>query len=304
MEEAVYFYSDGLKISAKIYIPDDYKLGEKRAAIVCIHGYSGRRDVYMPPFAKYLNSHGYIAMTFYHRGFGDSEGIRTLNVPMEQVRDIMNATTFIQQRTEVDPEKIGLFGTSFGGATATYAGAIDQRVKCIVEVAGTGNGERSSRSKRTTWDWFKLMDELKEDRIRRVMKGEIKRVPYQTLNPMSHAIQERQTTKYAPEQRYEGQYPEGYPLQSVDEQLTFKPESVVHLIAPRAILFIHTERDTMVPVEEARFMYAKAGEPKKIFIIPNMDHKEVYEEINPEVFGIVMNETVQWYNEHLMQKGG
>jgi uncharacterized protein len=299
MEEAAYYYSDGLRISAKIYVPDDYKAGEKRPAVVCIHGYSGRRDVYMPPFAKYLNRHGYVAMTFYHRGFGDSEGIRTLNVPMEQVRDIMNAVTFIQQRPEVDPEKIGLFGTSFGGATATYAAAIDQRVKSVVEVAGTGNGERSSRSKRTTWDWFKLLDELKEDRIRRVLKNEGKRVPYQTLNPMSNAIQERQTAKYTPEQRYEGQYPEGYPLQSVEEQLTFKPESVVHLISPRAILFIHTERDTMVPVEEAQIMYAKAGEPKKIFIIPKMDHKEVYEEINPEVFGMVMKETVQWYDEYL-----
>lgn len=304
MEEAAYFYSDGLKISAKIYIPDDYRMGDKKPAVVCIHGYSGRRDVYMPPFAKYLNRHGYIAMTFYHRGFGDSEGIRTLNIPMEQVRDIVNAITFIQQRSEVDPERIGLFGTSFGGATATYAGAIDKRAKCIVEIAGTGNGERSTRSKRAIWDWYKLMDELKEDRIRRVMTGKGKRVPYQTLVPMSQAIQDRQTEKYSPKQRYEGQYPEGYPLQSIEEQLSFKPESVVHLISPRAILFIHTERDTMVPVEEAQFMYAKAGEPKKIFIIPNLDHKEVYEEINPEVFGIVMNEAVGWYNKYLMNEGG
>jgi len=302
MEENVFYYSDCLKISSKLYLPDDYKKGEKRPAIVCIHGYSGRRDVYMPPFAKYLNRHGYIAMTFYHRGFGDSEGIRTLNIPMEQVRDIMNAITFIQQRTEVDPERVGLFGTSFGGATATYAAAIDQRVKCVVEVAGTGNGQRSTRSKVSTWQWWKLKDDLKEDRIRRVLTGEVKRVPYQSLVPQSPAIQERQAEKYTPEQRYEGQYPEGYALQSIEEALAFKPESVVHLITPRAILFIHTERDTMVPVEEAQIMYDKAEEPKKIFIIPNLDHKEVYEEINPDVFGIVMKETVQWYDEHLMQK--
>ena len=34
-----------------------------------------------------------------------------------------------------------------------------------------------------------------------------------------------------------------------------------------------------VPVEEARIMYARAGEPKKLFVVPGMDHKEVYEEI-------------------------
>jgi pimeloyl-ACP methyl ester carboxylesterase len=211
----------------------------------------------------------------------------------------MNAVTFMQQRSEVDPEKIGLFGVSFGGATVTYTGAIDQRVKCIVEVAGPGDGERLARSKRPTWEWLKFMDELKEDRIRRVLTGQSKRVPYQVMCPQGPEIRARQETMYAPEQRYEGQYPEGYPLESADESLTFKPESVVHLISPRAILFIHTERDTMVPVEEARIMYAKAGEPKKIFTIPGVDHKEVYEEINPDVFGIVMQETVKWFNEHL-----
>ncbi len=302
IEENVHFYSDCLKLSGRIYLPEDYQSGERRPAIICVHGNSGRRDVYMPSFARCLARNGYVSFIFYHRGFGDSEGVRTRNVPMEQVRDIMNATTFMQQRPEVDPEKIGLFGVSFGGATVTYAGALDQRVKCIVEVAGQGNGERWARSKRPTWEWLRFMDELKEDRILRVLTGASKRLPYQTLYPQGPEITARQATKYAPEQRYEGQYPEGYPLESADEALTFHPESVVQLISPRAILFIHTERDTMVPVEEARIMYAKAGEPKKLFVIPGMDHKEVYEEINQKVFDLAMQETVQWYNEHLMLK--
>ena len=70
-------------------------------------------------------------------------------------------------------------------------------------------------------------------------------------------------------------------------------------ISPRAALFIHTERDTMVPVEEARTLHAKAGEPKKLVIIPGMDHKEVYQEINAEVFEVVMKETVDWYDRYL-----
>ena len=43
----------------------------------------------------------------------------------------------------------------------------------------------------------------------------------------------------------------------------------------------------------------KAGEPKKLFIIPGMDHKEVYQEINAEVFEVVMKETVDWYRQYL-----
>jgi len=299
VQEDLFFYSDCLKISARLYVPNDLAPGERRSAVICVHGNSGRRDVYMPAFAKYFAAHRHVALIFYHRGFGDSEGVRTRNIPMEQVRDIRDAITFMQQRPEVDAARIGLFGVSFGGATVTYAAAIDDRVRCVVEVAGPANGERWTRSKRPTWDMLKLMDELKEDRVRRVMTGQSKRLPYQVLFPQGPGIQQRQADVYSEGQRYEGQYPEGYPLESVDAAMSFRPEEVVNQISPRAALFIHTERDTMVPVEEARTLYAKAGEPKKLVIIPGMDHKEVYQEINAEVFEVVMKETVAWFGRYL-----
>ena len=34
----------------------------------------------------------------------------------------------------VDPERLGLYGTSYGGATVVWAGAVDPRVRCIVSV--------------------------------------------------------------------------------------------------------------------------------------------------------------------------
>ena len=55
----------------------------------------------------------------------------------------------------------------------------------------------------------------------------------------------------------------------------------------------------MVPVEESKIMHELAGAPKKLFLIPGADHKEVYEEINAQVFALVMQETLAWCNEHL-----
>lgn len=299
MEQDIQFYSDGLKISARLYLPAEAAEGQRRPAVVCVHGNSGRRDVYMPSFARYLAAQGYVALIFYHRGFGDSEGIRTRNVPMEQVRDIIHATTYLQTREEVDPEHVGLFGVSFGGATVTYAAAIDPRVKAVVEVAGFASGERWTRSKRPTWEMLKLMDDIREDRIRRVLTGQSSRFRYEELFPQGPGIRQRQADAYGHGQRYEGQYPEGYPLESVDEAMQFSPEDVVHRISPRALLIIHTERDTMVPVEEAHALYARAGEPKRLFLIPGADHKEVYEEINAQTFGIVMRETAAWFETYL-----
>ncbi len=298
-QEDLHFYSDGLRLSARIYLPEGCGPQQRRPAVVCVHGNSGRRDVYMPAFAQRLAEHGLVSLIFYHRGFGDSEGVRTRNVPLEQVRDITSAVTFLQQRPEVDATRIGLLGLSVGGATVTYAAAVDERVACVVEVAGYANGERWTRSKRPTWEMLDLMDALQADRIERVLTGQSRRLPYEVVYPQGPGIRKRQAEAYSSAQRYEGQYPEGYPLENIDEAMRFAPEEVVHRISPRALLVIHTERDTMVPVEEGKALYRKAGEPKKLFLIPGADHKEVYAEINAQIFGTVMRETLDWFDRYL-----
>ncbi len=50
------------------------------------------------------------------------------------------------------------------------------------------------------------------------------------------------------------------------------PENVVNQISPRPILFIHGERDTIVPFEQARRNYSKALEPKTLWQIPRGRH--------------------------------
>ena len=50
--------------------------------------------------------------------------------------------TFLGLKPEVDEGQIGLYGTSYGGATVSWVGAVDQRARCIVSVVGIGHGQR------------------------------------------------------------------------------------------------------------------------------------------------------------------
>jgi hypothetical protein len=43
-------------------------------------------------------------------------------------------------------------------------------------------------------------------------------------------------------------------------------------IAPRPVLFIHGEQDTVVPVSNSQDMFEAAGQPKDLFIIPDAGH--------------------------------
>jgi sugar lactone lactonase YvrE/cephalosporin-C deacetylase-like acetyl esterase len=51
----------------------------------------------------------------------------------------MRAVDYLQSRPEVDGEKIGITGASGGGNQTMYAGAWDERFKCVVPVCSVGN---------------------------------------------------------------------------------------------------------------------------------------------------------------------
>ena len=44
-------------------------------------------------------------------------------------------------------------------------------------------------------------------------------------------------------------------------------------IAPRPLLLVHGDRDETVPVEHARQLYARTGEPRKLVIIEGAGHR-------------------------------
>jgi dipeptidyl aminopeptidase/acylaminoacyl peptidase len=83
------------------------------------------KDLYLPDNARVLTEHGYVALTFDYKGWGESEGPRSRLAPYCRVADVQAALTFRSTLPEVDAERFGLYGTSYGGATVVWAGAID-----------------------------------------------------------------------------------------------------------------------------------------------------------------------------------
>lgn len=291
----VHFFADGLRIEGHFTRAADAAPGERRPTIVCIHGYTGRKEIYMPGYIRELTAAGYHALEFYHRGFGDSEGVKLRCKPWDQVTDILSAVIYLRQRPDVDPDRVGLYGTSFGGTTGMMAAAHDPTIRCAASVGSSGDCLRSSFDRRTYSDRLDWEELMKLDRIERVMTGQSRRVPYGMLAPSGRAELDSIDTMYKVAEKY----PDGYPLENFDHTVAFAPERYVDRISPRPVLFIHTERDTMVAVTEARHFHAKAREPKKLIIIPGANHVDVYEPRNPEVFQVVVGHLKAFFGEHL-----
>jgi len=72
----VNFFSEGTKMEGDLFLPSDYKAGERRPAIVLCHGFTGIRSLILGDYAKVFCAAGFVVLTFDYRGYGGSEGTR------------------------------------------------------------------------------------------------------------------------------------------------------------------------------------------------------------------------------------
>jgi len=295
VKKPVSFYSEGCRLVGDVYYPDGPGRNVPRAGIVLCHGYTGVKDIYLPDNARALNKAGYVAMVFDYKGWGASDGPRTRLAPYSRVADVQAALTFLGTLPQVDPQRLGIYGTSYGGATVVWVGAVDPRVRCVVSVVGIGNGRRWMRSVRRPDEFHDLLARARQDRARRAVEGKSEFVAREEI-----LLPDRQSAELgAAARRNNPNAVSAIPLEYVDDTLEFNPEWVVDKIAPRPLLFITTDDDRLVPPEESIEMYTRAGEPKKLVVLKGYGHYEVYKE---PAFSEVMQATVAWYREHLPAK--
>ncbi len=290
-QETVHFYSEGCKLHGVLRLPDQ---GEGPwPAIVQGPGWLGLHDAKLyERYHKSFTAAGYAVLVFDYRGFGDSEGEKGLVMPQRQAEDIRNAITYMQTRSEVDPNRIGLFGSGgTGGAVPIYVAAVDQRVKCVVSNYAFASGRDWLRSMRREYEWIAFQQRLDADRKKRVLDGQSEMVnPRQDIMVVTP---ERGQT--AVKKDVDARIPETVPLRCADAIMEFVPEDFVAAISPRAILFISTEGDAVTPEEQTFRLYEKAGQPKKLILQKETSHYKAYD----QYFDIVTPQIVDWYDTYL-----
>lgn len=70
---------------------------------------------------------------------------------------------------------------------------------------------------------------------------------------------------------------------------------VLTRITPRPILFIHGERDSYIPVEQSRLLYALSAQPKYIWVVPDAKHNQAVS-VEPEEYS---RRTVEFFDRYL-----
>ena len=266
----VHFFSEDAKMEGDLFIPSDFKRGEPRPGVMLCHGFTGIRSLILGDYARVFAERGYVALTFDYRGWGGSEGSRRRLIPLEQIDDIRNAISYFETLPEADPERIGLWGTSFGGANGPYAAAVDSRIKAVVGQVGFGDGERFLLDTRRFGERQELLRKVAENRRRRAVEGAGDR-----LSPMD-ALNSAQTNGFlGPLLKDVEPSRIDISWETIEKTLEYKPIEIVDRIAPRALLLIGARDDDLCKIEGYEKMYERAREPKKLVVLP-ITHYEIY----------------------------
>jgi len=129
-ENVVLTAADGLEFHNQLFLPPDIQPGERRPAMLFTHGGPVRQMLlgyhymhfYHMAYAinQYFASQGYVTISVNYRS-GVGYGREFRNAPdtggrgNSEYQDVLAAGQYLQSRPDVDPERIGLWGLSYGG---------------------------------------------------------------------------------------------------------------------------------------------------------------------------------------------
>lgn len=152
---------DGVEIPAIYYLPHQASVDNKVPALVLVHGGPGGQSRQnFSSLTQYLVNHGYAVLAVNNRG---SSGygktffqMDDLNHGEKDLQDCVEGKNWLASQPEIDANKIGIMGGSYGGymtmAALTYA---PEEFAVGVNIFGVTNWLRTLKSIPPWWESFK-----------------------------------------------------------------------------------------------------------------------------------------------------
>ncbi len=266
--------------------------------VVMAHGFSAVKEMYLDSFAEVFAAAGLNALVFDNRCFGASEGEPRQEIdPWAQVRDYRHAITYASTLPEVDPARIGIWGSSYSGGHVLVVAAIDRRVRAVVGQVPLISGHDNLRALVRADFIAGFRQQFDADRLARFRGEPAVMVPVVDKDPLAPSalptadswewFTETGNTR-APAWRNE------VTLRSVEMFTEYEPGVYLPWISPTPLLMVVAAGDHLVPSELAIAAFDTAHLPKELVILPG-GHFDAY----VKGFDAASRQARDWFTRHL-----
>jgi hypothetical protein len=307
IEEGKYIRKDitfpcsDIQCSGWLYLPSDLQPGEKVPGIVTANPITSIKQLTSPNYAERLAQSGFAILVFDYRGWGSSEGEpRNHIAPYEQVQDVKDAITWLQNQSEIDPERMGGLGVSMGGAHMLYLATFDNRLEAVVVIATAINGVNMWQGMFGEEAFNQIINQDAEDRANRFENNITQNYKNAWGMPGDSncvfCVEEAYRFYTNAQNTYAPEFENRATVQSIQNILEYNPDYAVNLASPTAVLFIHAAKD-VVPLAMVEEIYNRTSYPKKLVVADSL-HTELYgtEPYITQAAG----EAIKWFDTYLV----
>jgi fermentation-respiration switch protein FrsA (DUF1100 family) len=284
----------GIELGAWLFLPER---DGPHAAITMAHGFAGTKEHGLERFAQAFAAAGFVVLVHDHRNFGTSGGdLRGDIDPWRQIADWRRVISYLERRPEVDPTRIGLWGSSYAGGHALVLGATDRRLRCVVAQVPTISGYEQGL-RRVSPDATPALEHAFNEDERAQLRGEAPRRQAVVSGDPSvpAAYRSQDALDFFLQPIPEGLWKNEVTLRSTRAARMYEPGAWVSRVSPTPLLMLVASNDKVTVADLALAAYERALEPKRLALIPG-GHFDPY----LDQFRAAEAAATEWFREHLI----
>ncbi|WP_455672548.1 carboxymuconolactone decarboxylase family protein [Phocaeicola sp.] len=295
------FYKNryNITLAAELYMPTDTNV--KCPALIIGHPFGAVKEQCAGLYAQEMAKRGFVTLAFDASYQGESGGLPRHTIsPDALVEDFNASVDWLGIQPFVDRNRIGVIGICGSGGFSVCAASIDPRIRALATVSmyDMGRATRNGLNDAMTEEQRKAMfAEVAAQRWHEA-EGAEPRIRFGTpeqLPENANAVQKEFYDYYRNPER--GLHPRylGTRFTSIAALTNFYPFAQIKEISPRPVLFIVGENAHSRYFSEDA--YKQADEPKELYIVPDANHVDLYDQTNKIPFDKLAN----FFMEHLIK---
>lgn len=300
-ETVVFHNRYGIHLVGHLYMPKNNQ-DQKLKAVVIGPPFGSVKEQTSGLYANKLAEKGYAALAFDPSYRGESGGEpRYIDAPEARVEDFSAAVDFLSNHARVDKNKIGVLGICASGSYSCAAMQIDPRMKAWATVSMFDIGRARREGLGGTLSYEQRMEALQQVAEQRTKEyaGEPRRDINSIPTKLTDDLQGIRRDFYMYYRTPRGGHPRAtnnFSFTSHAPVMNFFAFNQIETISPRPVLFIIGEN-----AESGYFsrdIYAKAAQPKELYVIPEAGHVDLYDV--PKFVDNAVNKLDAFYTQYLV----